>query len=226
MTANSDRKKWWKRWSDLGLDTDETFMTHDGQGPDTKSRRFIVDQVIGKRPRSMADVGCGPLIDFRNLCRHKALEHGDFTTSWTGMDVSEGFLKDAIQFAGTGRHVNFRLITDPIALPAMGMEFELVYSRHVLEHQPDYLRFLSELVRISGRWIVLTFFIPPVVFPTDGPLGHHRVMIREEDGFYYNEYSSNLLHYEIESLGGRVFGVHRLEEPPGIVNEGWVIERK
>lgn len=212
-----------------GLDSDESFMSHDGQGVDTKSRMYVIDTVKKVGARAVAETGCGPLIDFKNAAANGVLSGG--VKKYVGFDVTKRFIasgndaaREIVKDEKVTTSIEFRLVDDPISFPAADMEFDLVYARHVLEHQPDYLRFLSELVRLSSKWVVLVFFMPPIHDIDGVDCSRHIIGIKDKDGFYYNTYSSDLLTKELSALGVSVVNKDILNDD-GVINEAWVLEK-
>lgn len=230
QAGNNMDKRWYRRWAEVNYDKDSEFMRHDGQGKDTKSRNFIVDLLKEGDVNNIADVGCGPAIDLENMLWKNALtsrriDETEKAIPYVGMDVTEGFFRRIMKLGAILEHpISFRPVVDPRRLPANDGEFDVVYSRHVLEHQPDHLNLLSEMLRIAKKKVVLVFFIPPFHWnPDEFGMGYHRVEIRE-DGFYYNTYSRSLLEHEILSIGGLIDRTEWIDDD-GVINEAWVIRR-
>lgn len=113
------------------------------------------------------DVGCGP-----------ALDRWEGTgIAWKGVDASRVLVDH-----NAARGVNITH-APAHALPFIDRSADLVYSRHVWEHLPDFLPALREMCRVADRFACVTFFRPP------GKVSKVNVI----DGAYYNDYSLDVV---------------------------------
>lgn len=158
----TDPTKWW----DTRL-TDkkqlDNFIEHLGP-PERPSRETARSWVRGAGFQQVLDVGCGPALD--------QWEGFD----WTGVDPSEVLRTQA---AARGAEVLAASAEDLI--PCEDESYEVVYSRHVWEHLPDFRRALREACRVAKYAVVVVFFRPP------GETAQQNV----SDGAYYNDYALN-----------------------------------
>ena len=97
------------------------------------------------------DLGCGPIADITDL-----LPDMDYT----GIDFVAEYLADLQRGRSTVRPFHFsrkRFVAASMeALPLPGAYYDIVYSRHTLEHVPNLGRALLELQRVlkpGGRFI-------------------------------------------------------------------------
>ncbi len=98
---------------------------------------------------SILDVGCGPATEFF------ALKEELPTIKYTGVDSSK-YLNILNNSKG------IPMIESPAhQIPLSDDTFDVVLSRHVLEHQPDFKPILGEMIRISSKLATHIFFIKP-----------------------------------------------------------------
>ncbi len=65
--------------------------------------------------------------------------------------------------------------------------FDLVYTRHVLEHIDYYIEAIHELIKISDKYVICTFFY------LDKTSNKDTITIEEKTKLYHNKYSKNKL---------------------------------
>jgi ubiquinone/menaquinone biosynthesis C-methylase UbiE len=122
--------------------------------------------------KNCLDIGCGPATEYL------------------------GFQQDSIDIAYTG--VDSSIILNNIniekgipmiqaeghSIPVSDSSYDLVFSRHVLEHQLSFEPILEEMIRISSTLVAHTFFIKP----TDQP---QELIWRksEKDNLYHTRYN-------------------------------------
>jgi ubiquinone/menaquinone biosynthesis C-methylase UbiE len=119
-------------------------------------RRKIVDVAVGMGVKSVLEVGCASCIDYP-LFRDAGIRY-------VGVDVTEKMIGYAKSY---NPDVDIRQGTI-YNLPFKDGEFDSAYVKDVLEHLPapgaekvDYHDAVRELWRVSGKVMMLGFFIPP-----------------------------------------------------------------
>jgi len=147
----------------------ETFIGWIG-GEESEDIQTCVNFVSEHKIRSMVDLGCGPCLIY-NMMKEKNPD-----TAYYGLDSCDFFQsineQKGINFSlGIIEETNFR-----------DNQFELAYSRHVLEHLPCFEDALSEMIRISNRYVVHKFFYTPVT-------GRGKRKFFAEHELYTNVYS-------------------------------------
>lgn len=136
-------------WWDDNLDKmyDE-FVSWVG-GRDSTSKVFFRNYVKEKQYKTLLDLGCGNATEFfayrdeyPELC-------------YTGLD-SSSFLYEK----NTSLGVN--MVLSPAENTGLSdRSYDVVFSRHVLEHQPDFKPVLTEMIRLSSKEAIHVFFIIP-----------------------------------------------------------------
>lgn len=150
-------------WWDDRLNDKKTFdfFVENLGGPDMPSRVAVRKWAHQHDVVTVLDAGCGP-----------ALDRWEGTgVSWRGIDNSKLLVE----------HVGSPLVHHGSVeqLPFRNGDFEMVYSRHVWEHLPDFKTALKEACRVASHYVAVVFFIPPA--------SAHKT--HKMDGAYYNKYS-------------------------------------
>lgn len=140
--------------------------------PQSYSKKFIRNYIINKGYKSVVDIGCGMCDDYFVY----QSEHPDVT--WLGVD-SSGFLNDKARESNIPVKNEYG---DDTKLA--DNQFEVAYSRHVLEHQASFKPILKEMVRIAEKRVIHVFFIRPreveiINFQKDTNL-YHNTYVKEE----------------------------------------------
>jgi ubiquinone/menaquinone biosynthesis C-methylase UbiE len=113
-------------------------------------RDYFVNFVIESNIQTVLEVGAGSQFEAKTLRDRGQLSK----TSYTIMDINEFWLKEGKQLMP---EVNFKLGTIN-KIPFPENSFEVVYCRHVIEHQPYYEIPLKEMLRVSTDWVFLNVF--------------------------------------------------------------------
>ena len=150
----------------------------DHQDMDTPGRRVWRDYLrarLGQGGVRLLEIGFGAGIDYRGLEREGLVDHPGL--DYYGADVTRKFVAHAQRHYS---HMKPHLI-DGYRLPFPDGFFDVVYMRHVLEHQTHYDALLAEMLRVSRGEVFVIFFIPLSDAPDD--------RITFDGTWYNNEYS-------------------------------------
>lgn len=101
--------------------------------------------------RTLLDAGCG------TGTFYDTLKEAGLSISYTGADSCQHFIK-----MNRERHVRI-LDSDLRRLPVPDGTFDIAFSRHTFEHQPDVEDILNELIRVAKKEMCHIFFIKPLV---------------------------------------------------------------
>jgi len=125
-----------------------------GQGPENDSRQFFKSVVrkLAKRKIELLEVGFGSGIDFSIIKKDIGLEN----ILYHGADVTKAFVESAKE----NLQGLIPVLADAKTLPYVGELFDLVYTRHTLEHQNDYRPLLAEIFRVTKVYALVVLFIP------------------------------------------------------------------
>lgn len=99
--------------------------------------------------RNCLDVGCGPATE------HFGFQDDQLGITYTGVDSSSHLC----QF-NKSRGIDM-IEAHAHSIPVRDTSYELVMSRHVLEHNPDFRPVLNEMIRCASRLAVHLFFMKP-----------------------------------------------------------------
>jgi|ETNvirenome_6_85_1030632.scaffolds.fasta_scaffold16598_2 ubiquinone/menaquinone biosynthesis C-methylase UbiE len=180
-------EKWWT--NNLGKETYEhegvkvacpsieTFDTWmgDKNSPD----RAIVRNVLGEF-NSILDAGCGGCPEYYGIMEI------DKTIKYTGVDITPSLVEYNRQRGIDCHHGSLN------KLPFDDNQFDVVQSRHVVEHMNNIEAPLQEMIRVATDKVVVSFFIDPLENKTDS---HHISLDDKNTEYevYHNRYSRLLI---------------------------------
>jgi len=116
------------------------------------SRQWLSRFLQREKIRNILDVGCGIALDYEQY-----LEDG-LKIDYHGIDITPVFLKHAKE-KFPNLDVRFASVEN---IPYSDRAFEVVSCRHLLEHLENPARAISEMTRISSKFVIIAWFIPPV----------------------------------------------------------------
>lgn len=136
----------------------------------SQSKVYLRNHIKEKGYLSVLDLGCGTATEFFAL--QKELPN----VKYIGVD-SSNILYDR----------NTKLGVNMVCAPAEDTKLpdkhvDCVFSRHVLEHQPDFKPILEEMIRLAAKEAIHIFFIPPSDTPTH--IGYD-----SNENLYHNRYN-------------------------------------
>jgi ubiquinone/menaquinone biosynthesis C-methylase UbiE len=180
------KQTWWDKNLDKRYAEFESWV-----GPKSSvSKVFFRNYIKDKGYKHLVDLGCG------NATEYFGYKEDYPELQYTGVDSS------LILY-----NRNVALGISMIYAPAdnVGVEdnfFEVGFSRHVLEHQPDFKPVLNELIRISEKEAIHVFFIIPKDIP-------EHIGFDSTENLYHNRYNKQ----DIELF---------LKEHPKVKNFRWI----
>ncbi len=140
-------------WSGYDYARWKRFIAHDYSNPSRLVAYAAVESCLSDRRLSFCEIGFGDAQDFRQC--FKAL-HDEGKMAYTGMD----FMQQFASYAKTDfPDYNFKQGEFLTLLP---MEFDVTYTRHVLQHQaPDsYEECIRKMLGASRRYAIITWHPP------------------------------------------------------------------
>jgi ubiquinone/menaquinone biosynthesis C-methylase UbiE len=136
-------------WWDLNLENKmETFKSWIGDY-NSESKKFIRQYVINNNYASLADFGCGVATEYFGY------KNDNYNIKYLGID-SSSILNDKNTKVAVPM-----LFSDINETQLKDNEYEVSFSRHVLEHQPTYKDSLNEMIRVASKEVINIFFIKP-----------------------------------------------------------------
>lgn len=180
------------------LASDELWGAHqDADNPGRRAwRRFLGEQAeVG--PVRILEVGFGSGIDYRAAEKEGLFDSGRI--EYHGADVTRTFVENARKrFDRLTAH-----LIDGYKLPFENDSFDLVYLRHVFEHQIHYKWLLGEILRVCRGQVFVNFFIPLSDADAD--------CINFDGTWYHNVYSRQCFCDFVQARGFDVWETERFE---------------
>lgn len=139
------KQTWWDQNLDTRFQEFESWVG-DSNHP---SKKMFRDYIKDKGYKSLIDLGCGNATEFF------AYQQENPEMEYLGADSSI-FLYNRNRNMGVPMTL---MRDDKVILP--DNHSEVVFSRHVLEHQPSFKPLLSEMIRLTKKEVVNVFFIAP-----------------------------------------------------------------
>lgn len=135
-------------WWDVNIPEKlETFKQWLG-GPDSPDRVACKNHVLKCGYKSILDVGCGVGVDGLGYKAHPHI-------TYHGVDRTQA-LVDYCQ-----SHDISATLGDLESLPFGDSTFDVVYTRHTIEHLEYYEKSVLELIRVAKQEVLIVFFIQP-----------------------------------------------------------------
>ena len=142
-------KNFKQTWWDLNLENKmEMFKSWIGDY-NIESKKFIRQYVINNNYISLADFGCGVATEYFGY------KNDNYNIKYLGIDSSL-ILNNKNTEVGVPM-----LLRDINETSLKDNEYEVSFSRHVLEHQPTYKNSLNEMIRVASKEVIHVFFIKP-----------------------------------------------------------------
>ncbi len=134
------------------------------------TKRYSRQYIYSKGYKSIVDLGCA------NASMYVGFQKESYNIDYTGID-------SCVYFVNKNKERCIKcVLSDVIKTPFVERSFEIVYSRHIIEHQPEFETYLEETIRIAEKEVLHIFFKIPwsekeYIFYTD------------EDNLYHNTYN-------------------------------------
>ncbi|MBI9086570.1 MAG: glycosyltransferase [Desulfobacterales bacterium] len=137
------------------LASDELWGAHqNADNPGRRAWRRFLGKQAEAGPVKILEIGFGSGIDYRAAEKEGLLDSGRI--EYHGADVTKTFVENAkTHFERLTAH-----LIDGYKLPFEDNSFDLVYLRHVFEHQIHYQWMLGEILRVCRGQVFVNFFIP------------------------------------------------------------------
>ena len=159
---NMERKNFEKWWSE-NLFSGKTEYEHHGKKIQMPSIEEFSNSWMGsilekdrvkvrknfKRYKSILDVGCGGSPEFYGIQKFKKLKY-------TGLDITPEIVE-----LNLAKGINC-VVGSANQIPFEDSSFDVVHSRHVIEHMEDYKKPIEEMIRVAKFLVLISFFIEPL----------------------------------------------------------------
>jgi SAM-dependent methyltransferase len=154
-------------WWDNNLNSKmQTFLNWVGDS-DSESKVFFRNLLksFSIKIENCLDVGCGPATEYEGF------KKDNIDIKYTGVDSSTVLVE-------LNKSRGVPMIHSPAHnIPVEDNSFDLVFSRHVFEHQPDFKPILEEMIRVSSKLVSHIFFIKPGEY--------EKIKFTEEENLYH-----------------------------------------
>lgn len=157
-------------WWDINLPTRmEEFKSWIGTS-DEPSKIYLRKYIKELQYKSVIDLGCGTATEYEAYLKDIP------DIKYLGIDSSE------VLFKSNKKRGVPMLLASAEETTLKDNYTDCVFSRHVLEHQPDFKNILTEMIRIASKEAIHVFFIPPSDKKTH--IGYD-----EKENLYHNRYN-------------------------------------
>jgi ubiquinone/menaquinone biosynthesis C-methylase UbiE len=136
-----------------------------------QSKVLLRQYIASKKYSSILDVGCGVATEYDGY------KNDGYPIDYKGVDSCSILVKSNIARGVPMIEANCENI------PLEDKSIDIVYSRHVLEHQPSFKGILNEMIRLAKYEAIHVFFIIP------GPL--EIISYDSIQNLYHNRYNIN-----------------------------------
>lgn len=142
-------KEIYEEWWDHCLDNTVPMQTFAGWIGDANSpsRVAMRKTVVARNYKSLLDIPSGLCIDFFGLKQDK------IAIKYSGVDICKKLVDMTRALGVDVMHGSIEKI------PHKASKFDIVYSRHILEHLPYYETAVNELIRVAKKEVLIVFFI-------------------------------------------------------------------
>lgn len=194
----NDYENWWSN----NLFGSQEYYTHNGKKYKTPTVDEFSAQWMGSiedpdrkdvrkhtlKFDSVLDVGCGGAPEYYGLKKiNKSIEY-------TGMDITP-------ELVSLNTKNNIKCVVGSANdIPFDDSSFDVVHSRHVIEHMEDFKKPMTEFIRVAKKCVLISFFLgPDYRLNTDWIPKKSKISLDNKGSngeIYHNRYSR----YEIKKL--------------------------
>jgi len=168
-------KKEHLKWWDNNLSNRNEEFSNWLKYSDESSRKFIFDMALKNNIIDVLECGPGTFIDYN--CFFKTSNN-----NYSAIDITDSIVEN-------GKNNGIDIVLSSIEdINKTSNSYDLVYCRHVLEHQDNFEKSLDEMIRVSRKYVVVVFWI---LSEGDGV-----IKFDEVEKLFHNSYSKK----EIESF--------------------------
>lgn len=146
------KKIFQQTWWDTIIHQKEDSFLYGIGGSEAVSKVYSRNYIMSKNYKSIIDVGCGPATEYF------AYKKDGYEINYLGVDSSTHFFNKNRE-NGVPMHLSPAEFTN---LPSNCAD--VVFSRHVLEHQPNFDPILDEMIRLARIEAIHIFFFSPWVY--------------------------------------------------------------
>jgi len=171
-------KTYWQRITDIVGPARKENFDQIGQ---KNTRKSIEDFILKHTNKSsfLLDAGCNTGVEAIRLYE------GGFKGKYFGVDSNSKAIKIAKKNLIDNPQAKFFTL-DILKLNFKDNYFDIVLAKDVIEHHQYYVKILTELARVTKKYLILSMFIKPSFFLGDKIKLH-------KDGYFLNRYNQSRL---------------------------------
>ncbi len=172
----------------LWFDTPDTFSLcrNGGNGPNHPSQLNPLIKYFNPLSDSILDYGSGSATTFEALKK----EFPDVKLQYRGLDVIE---KNTIWCQENFSDGDFKFNPTIHKIDEPDQSWDLVYSRHVVDHMESFEKAMDEHCRVAKKFVVVVFWVPL----SEGE-EHQIKHIVDQGKVYENEYTNQYSRKKVE----------------------------
>jgi ubiquinone/menaquinone biosynthesis C-methylase UbiE len=157
-------------WNDNAVNLMGLFKSWVGD-ENAESKVYMANYLKNKNYYTLIDCGCG------NGTFYYTLKNNNINIEYTGVDSCEYFIE--LNTSNGIKMIN----SDIRNIDISDNSYDIVFSRHVIEHQPEFNIILNEFIRIGKKEVCHIFFIKPHNETED------KINYDNKSNLYHNNYS-------------------------------------
>jgi ubiquinone/menaquinone biosynthesis C-methylase UbiE len=168
---------WWNKNAQKRLDDFKSWVG----GSDLESKKYARNYIAKKKYKSVLDCGCGIATEYYGY------KEDNYEINYTGLDSCKFFVDK-------NRENNIEMVEAELEqpLPIEDNSFDCSYVKDVFEHLKYYETTINELIRVSKKEVIISWFIKP------GD-AEDQINYWEEEDLFHNVYNSTKLEEFIKS---------------------------
>jgi ubiquinone/menaquinone biosynthesis C-methylase UbiE len=177
---NMEKKKhltWW----DNNLSNRNQEFSNWLETSDVESRNVLFKFIDDNNLNNILECGPGTYIDYN-------LYFKSSDKKYSAIDITDKVVNNGLE---NGIDVSLSSIE---YIKKTDDEYDLVYCRHVLEHQDFYQRSIDEMIRVSKKYVIVIFWL---LSEKENDL----IKYDEREFLYHNSYSKKNIEKYLESKG-------------------------
>lgn len=143
------------------------------------SKVYSRQYIYNKKYKSILDLGCA------HATMYTGFKNEYYPITYTGVDSCDMFIRENNAKGITSINADVRKV------PLPDSSNDIVFSRHIIEHQPEFQEYLNETIRLAKKEALHIFFKCP------GEKEH--ILYDPVSNLYHNTYSRSAINTFLDS---------------------------
>lgn len=166
-----------ERW--FNTPDSNTLCRAGGNGPFHPSQMYAIKKYV-ENGMSLLDYGCGSATTYEAI--QKEIKGSDFVIHYKGLDIIPKNVKWCKENFLDG---DFELNKTPHKIDQPDKSWDVVYSRHVVDHMRSFEEALDEHCRVAKKLVIIVLWVCP------GDMSEHAIKhIIDQGKVYEDEYTN------------------------------------